>query len=58
MVDAKDVNERATKTIPRIEIDDRPSVAGQPACFAQKPPARLFDKKLSDGQHSLVWQLE
>lgn len=58
MVDAKDLNERTTKTIPRIEIDGRPSVAGQPACFAQEPPARLFDKKLSDGQHSLVWQLD
>jgi beta-lactamase regulating signal transducer with metallopeptidase domain len=44
--------------IPRMEIDARPSVAGQSVAESQPAPLRLFDKTLADGKSRLKWVLE
>jgi hypothetical protein len=44
--------------IPRMAIDDRPSVAGQPVLVAANIPIRLFDKPLEADGQSLVWRID
>lgn len=46
------------KTIPRLEIDDRPSVEGQSVAVSKPPPLSLFDKSLANGKSRLKWVLE
>ncbi len=45
-------------TIPRMEIDARPSVPNQPVAVSQRAPVRLFGKVLADGQQSLVLRID
>ena len=44
--------------VPRINVDNRPSVAGQPAYIVSESPVQLINKRLADGTGELVWVIE
>ncbi len=58
MLDASDTTNKTEYRIPRMQIDDRPSVAGQGVYVASEPPLKLFDKRLADDKQSVVWVIE
>ncbi len=58
MVNAANSKDKSEYTIPAMEIDASPSVAGQAVYVVSKPPLRLFDKQLVDQKQKLVWVIE